>query len=74
PSAGGALLLFAANVVCINLAGVATFLAQGVRPRTWWEEERARRASRTAIITWCVLLVALLVMVYITQTSGSPSR
>ena len=43
----GALLLVAANVVGINLAGVATFLAQGVRPRTWWEEDRAR--SRAAL-------------------------
>jgi uncharacterized hydrophobic protein (TIGR00341 family) len=69
--AGGALLLLVANIVCINLAGVATFLAQGVRPRTWWEEERARKASRTAIAIWCVLLAALVVIVYITQTSGS---
>ena len=70
----GALLLFAANIVGINLAGVATFLAQGVRPRTWWEEERAKRARRTAIVTWCVLLVALVIIVYVTQTSQALGR
>lgn len=65
----GALLLFAANIICINLAGVATFLAQGVRPRTWWEEERARRATRIAIFTWFILLVALGAILYITNQS-----
>jgi uncharacterized hydrophobic protein (TIGR00341 family) len=65
----GALLLFASNIICINLAGVATFLAQGVRPRTWWEEERARQATRIAIFTWFVLLVALGAILYITNLS-----
>jgi uncharacterized hydrophobic protein (TIGR00341 family) len=32
----GALLLTAANVICVNLAGVATFLVQGVGPLRWW--------------------------------------
>ena len=32
----GAALLFWANLICINLAGVATFLAHGIQPRTWW--------------------------------------
>jgi len=54
-----ALALIAVNLICINLAGVATFLAQGVRPRTWWEEERAKRATRIAVVTWIVLLAAL---------------
>lgn len=40
----GAVLLFAVNVASVNLAGVATFLLQRVRPRTFWEAERAARA------------------------------
>ena len=63
----GALLLVGANVVCINLAGVATFLAQDVRPRTWWEGERAKRSSRTAIIIWCVLLLALGAVLFVSR-------
>jgi uncharacterized hydrophobic protein (TIGR00271 family) len=31
----GALLLFITSVICVNLAGVATFVAQGISPRTW---------------------------------------
>jgi uncharacterized membrane protein len=57
--ARGALLLTAANVICVNLAGVATFVAQGVRPRTWWEADRARRATRNATLVWLLLLLGL---------------
>lgn len=69
----GALMLVAANVVCINLAGVATFLVQGVRPRNWWEAERAKKATRIAITAWLVLLVIFAVAVVVTQkTGGTP--
>jgi hypothetical protein len=40
-AAFGVLLLLTANVICVNLAGVATVLLQGVRPRTWWQVEQA---------------------------------
>lgn len=61
PAAGAGLLL-ATNVICVNLAGVATFLAVGIRPLSWWEAERARRASRRALAAWLVLLAALLAL------------
>ncbi len=56
---GSALLLFGVNVVSINLAGVLTFLLRGIRPMTWWEEDRARRSTRTAIVFWTLLLAVL---------------
>ncbi len=56
PEAGRAFLLVASNVVCVNLAGVATFYVQGVRPRTWWEAEKSTRAVRIALTIWLVLL------------------
>jgi len=37
----GSLQLFLVNFICVNLAGVITFLFQGVRPLTWWEANRA---------------------------------
>jgi hypothetical protein len=43
-----ALLLFRINLICVNLAGVITFLAQGIRARVWWEEERELCASSSA--------------------------
>ncbi len=58
-AAAGALLLVVTNVICVNLAGVSTFLLQGVRPRTWWEAERAKKASRAAMVLWLALLLLL---------------
>ncbi|MCW9705921.1 TIGR00341 family protein [Fodinibius salsisoli] len=53
----GAGILTITNLICINLAGISTFLIQGVRPRSWWEEKKAKKASRIALVTWFVLLV-----------------
>ena len=65
--AGGAALLTFANVVCVNLAGVATFLQQGVGPRTWWEKENARKGTFRAIILWVLLLAMLAVVLYLSK-------
>ncbi len=62
-AAGGAATLLVINVTCINLAAVATFLLQKVQPRTWWEEARAKKATRVAVLTWVILLVLLVVAV-----------
>ena len=55
----GALSLFLVNLICVNLAGVTTFLVQGIRPAVWWEKDRAARATRLAIALWAALLAAL---------------
>ncbi|MGD8862820.1 MAG: TIGR00341 family protein [Myxococcales bacterium] len=52
-------MLLLTNVICVNLAGVVTFLVQGVRPLRWWEASRARRSQRLAIAIWLGLLVIL---------------
>ena len=59
----GALMLSLTNVTCINLAAVATFLLQKVRPRTWWEAEPAKRATRLAVTTWIAMLVVLRILI-----------
>lgn len=59
----GAALLTATNLICVNLAGVVTFLAQGVRPTSWWEAERARRSTRLALAVWTLLLLALVALI-----------
>lgn len=55
----GALLLTVTNVVCVNLAAVTTFLSQRVRPRGWWAERKARRATFWAVASWMVMLAVL---------------
>lgn len=54
-----ALFLFMMNLICINLAGVITFLVQGIRPTTWWEKSRSSKAIIIAISLWVCLLIAL---------------
>jgi len=66
----GAGLLTLTNLICINLAGVLTFLVQGVRPLQWWEAKRARRATVRAIAIWSVLLVALAALIWFAQRHG----
>ena len=61
--ATGALMLVLINVSCINLAAVGTFLAQRVRPRTWWEESRAKKATRIAVASWALMLAVLVVLI-----------
>ena len=62
-----ALELVAVNMICINIAGVVTFLFQGVRPLNWWEESRAKKATRYAIIIWVFLLAILIALLTTSQ-------
>lgn len=64
-AAGGAFLLLATNLICVNLAGVLTFLVQGVRPNRWWEAERAQKATRISVVVWTLLLAALVALIAI---------
>ncbi len=61
------LLLFLVNVICVNLSAVLVFLAQGIRPRTWWEAEKAKRATRIAVSLWIVLLLVLIAAIILSQ-------
>ena len=55
----GALSLFLLNLICVNLADMTTFLVQGIRPATWWEKNRAVKATRITIGLWVSLLAIL---------------
>lgn len=59
----GAVLLFLVNLICINLAGVITFQIQGIHPATWWENDRATKATRIALGLWVFLLVTLVSLI-----------
>ncbi len=64
-ASSGALLLLAINLTCVILSAMATFWAQGVGPRTWWEADDALRKTRLALVlllSLAALLAALLVV------------
>ncbi len=55
----GAALLYLINVACVNLSGIATFLAYGIHPQYWWEKGKAKRSMRIAAASWLALLVSI---------------
>jgi uncharacterized membrane protein len=65
--AGGALLLTLVNVICVNLAGVVTFLALCIRPASWYEAARAAKETRVAIVFWIGILAVLAVLIYFSR-------
>jgi uncharacterized hydrophobic protein (TIGR00341 family) len=63
--AGGAGLLLAINLVCVNLTTKVVFLLKGIRPRTWWEKEKAHRAMTIYLAVWALTLIILLFALYV---------
>lgn len=63
----GSLFLFLINLICVNLAGVVTFLIQGIRPLTWWEATKAKKATKVAIVFWAFLLITLAIMILLSR-------
>ncbi|MFL0357219.1 TIGR00341 family protein [Erythrobacter sp. GH1-10] len=55
-SGGAALFLFAINLVCVNVAGIAMFLFQGLPPKSW-------RMTGGILALWTGILVVLALMV-----------
>jgi len=61
--ASGAGLLLAVNIVCVNLASKVVFFIKRIRPRTWFEKEKARRAMVVYVLGWIVSLLVLLLFI-----------
>lgn len=55
-AAAGAILLLAANVICVNLAADTVFWLRGIAPRTWTERKGAKRTMLVFILAWCLAL------------------
>jgi uncharacterized hydrophobic protein (TIGR00341 family) len=68
----GSVILTTTNLICINLAGILTFLVQGIQPRSWWEVEKAKKATRIAIGIWVALLAILGIIIWYWNLSVNP--
>ncbi len=62
--AGSSMVLFLINLTCINLAGVLTFLVEGIKPRTWYQADKAKSMTRWAMVIWLSLLSALIIVIF----------
>lgn len=58
----GAVALVGTNVLCILLSATSTFALMGVRPRRWWQANRAAKRTRMAVGAFVVLLALLFVV------------
>jgi uncharacterized hydrophobic protein (TIGR00341 family) len=66
----GGLLLLAANIIALTLAAMATFLWKGMRPRNWWQEERAKTSARRGLVVFMALFAGLALAVVASQLYG----
>lgn len=58
------ILLLFTNIICVNLAGIATFILQGVRPRTWYKSQKAKKYNKIALLIWISLVIMLAAAIY----------
>ena len=66
-----AAVLTALNVVCAVLSAQLVFVWKGVRPRTWYSQQKARTAVKVNAAIWIVLLLALAALSYRIASSGT---
>jgi uncharacterized hydrophobic protein (TIGR00341 family) len=62
--ATGAALLTLTYIICVNLAGIITFLMQGIKPHSFTQQREGEELSRYAIIIWVSLLILLSLIIY----------
>lgn len=65
----GTFLLLATNIVCVNLAAQAIFRLKGIKPRTWYEEKNAKKASKINGLVWLFLLACLAILIWLKQNA-----
>jgi len=58
------IILLLTNIICVNLAGIATFILQGVRPRTWYKSQKAKKYNKIALSIWLSLVIMLAFAIY----------
>jgi len=62
--AWGAALLTLTYIICVNLAGILTFVLQGIKPKSFTEMRDGEELSRYAILIWIGLLIILSLIIY----------
>ena len=68
-------LIFSANIICLNIAGIITFYISGIRPTKWWEKEKAAKRTRQALLIWLFILLLLIIAIsFLQDTPGVESK
>ena len=61
-------VLVSINIVCLNLAAIATFWLRDIRPQQWWAKFRASKITGLATIFWLVILVFLIGVIFVFES------
>ena len=62
-------VLVSTNIVCLNLAAIATFWLRDVRPQEWWQKIQASKITGLATIFWLIVLALLVSVIFMFQFS-----
>ena len=58
-------LIFGANIICLNIAGIITFYFSGIRPGSWWDKEKAKKKTQNAFFAWMIALLVLMLTIFL---------
>ena len=60
-------VLVSTNIVCLNLAAIATFWLRDIRPQQWWQKFQASRMTGFATTFWLIILTMLISVIFMFQ-------
>ena len=60
-------VLVSTNIVCLNLAAIATFWVRDVRPQQWWQKFQANKITGIATAFWLIILALLISVIFMFQ-------
>ena len=60
-------VLVSTNIVCLNLAAIATFWLRDIRPQSWWKKFQASKITGLATVFWLILLALLIGVIFMFQ-------
>ena len=63
----GTIVLVSLNIVCLNLAAIATFWLRDIRPQSWWQKFQASKVTGLATVFWLILLALLVAVIFMFQ-------
>ena len=63
----GTIVLVSLNIVCLNLAAIATFWLRDIRPQSWWQKFQAGKVTGIATVFWLILLALLVAVIFMFQ-------
>lgn len=60
-------VLVSTNIVCLNLAAIATFWVRDIRPQQWWQKFQASKITGVATAFWLIVLILLIGVIFMFQ-------